>query len=116
MMEAIVEMEEEKKGDILILRVGGRLDAVSSPQLEKKVMASIDAGDNSQVLMNFEKVEYLSSAGMRLLLSTTKKMKSKNGKFVLSNIADGVMEVIKMAGFDHILNIRASEEEALKEF
>lgn len=115
-MEAIVEMTEKKKDGILVLYVSGRLDAVSSPQLEKKVMAAIDAEDSSKVLMDFEKVEYLSSAGMRLLLSTTKKMKNKNGKFVICSITEPVIEVIKMAGFDHILNIRANENEALKEF
>ena len=115
-MESTIEVSEEKKNDILILRLGGRLDAVTSPQLEKHVMSSIDDGNNSKVLMNFEKIEYLSSAGMRLLLSTTKKLKSKQGKFVIACVNDGVMEVIKMAGFDHILNIRKTEQEGLGEF
>ncbi|MFT4553836.1 MAG: anti-anti-sigma factor [Chlamydiales bacterium] len=115
-MEAGVELSTEKKNDVLILRVGGRLDAISSPQLEKQVMESINEGNHNKVLMNFEQVDYLSSAGMRLLLSTTKKMKSKEGKFVICTISDSVMEVIKMAGFDHILNIKSSEDEGLAEF
>ncbi len=115
-MEGTVELLEEKKDEVLILRVGGRLDAVSSPQLEKKVMASIDEHACTKVLMSFDQVKYLSSAGMRLLLSVTKKLKSKEGSFVICCISDSVMEVIKMAGFDHILNIRSNEEEGLNEF
>lgn len=115
-MDAGVELSTEKKEEVLILRVGGRLDAVSSPQLEKQVMESINEGNHLKVLMNFENVDYLSSAGMRLLLSTTKKLKSKDGKFVICAINDSVMEVIKMAGFDHILNIHPSEDTGLSEF
>jgi anti-anti-sigma factor len=115
-MEAGVELSSEVKNDVLILRVGGRLDAISSPQLEKQVMESINGGNHTNVLMNFEQVDYLSSAGMRLLLSTTKKMKSKEGKFVISCMTDSVMEVIKMAGFDHILRIKGTEEEGMGEF
>ena len=113
-MDAAVNLALESKDDVLILRVSGRLDAVSSPQLEKQVMDAIAEQDYSKVLMNFKDVNYLSSAGMRLLLSTTKKMKSKGGKFVISNISDNVMEVIKMAGFDHILSICANEEEGFQ--
>ena len=115
-MDTTVTFTQEKKDDILILRLKGRLDAISSPQAEKQVMTSIDEGTFIKVLMNFEEIDYLSSAGMRLLLTTTKKMKTKNGKFVIVSISDGVMEVIKMAGFDHILNVRKTEKEGLAEF
>jgi anti-anti-sigma factor len=115
-MDTTLDVVEEQKDGVLILRVTGRLDAGSSPQLEKRVMASIDDGNYANVLMNFENVDYLSSAGMRLLLSTTKKLKSKEGKFVISCVCDGVMEVIKMAGFDHILNICDNDDSGMGEF
>lgn len=114
-MDTSIDLSQEEKNGVLILRVGGRLDAVSSPQLEKEVMDAINEGNHQKVLMSFEKVDYLSSAGMRLLLSTTKKMKNKEGKFAISCISESVMEVIKMAGFDHILNIHSTEDDALRD-
>ncbi len=114
-MESLVDVSQEERGNVLILRISGRLDATSSPMMEKKIVSLIDA-EQYRLLLNFENVEYLSSAGMRLLLSTTKKLKSKEGKMVVSSLAENVLEVIKMAGFDHILNICDSEDLALKEF
>ena len=110
-----VVIVEESKGNALILRFTGRLDAISSPIAEKKIAEFIDAGKNN-IVLNFEKIDYVSSAGMRLLLTSTKKMKAKNGKIVMSNIVPMVMDVIKMAGFDHILTMADNEENALKLF
>ena len=113
-MDSLIDITQEENGDVVIIRVSGRLDATSSPILERQVMALIDAGKNLLV-MNFANVEYLSSAGMRLLLAATKKLKSQDGKILISSVMDNVMEVIKMAGFDHILHLFDSEEDALKE-
>jgi anti-sigma B factor antagonist/stage II sporulation protein AA (anti-sigma F factor antagonist) len=114
-MDSLIEIMQEEKGEILIMRLSGRLDATSSPMLEKKITALIDGG-KYKLLLNFDNIEYLSSAGMRLLLSTTKKLKSQDGKIVICSVVDNVMEVIKMAGFDHILHIKDTETEALEEF
>jgi anti-sigma B factor antagonist/stage II sporulation protein AA (anti-sigma F factor antagonist) len=66
--------------------------------------------------MDFTNVEYLSSAGMRLLLSGTKKTKSLGGKFVICSLTDDVMEIIKMAGFNHILHIVSTLDKAVKDY
>lgn len=114
-MEGVVELKEEKKGDILILRIKGRLDAISSPAAEKKVFDCINNGQ-SKVLLDFSGVSYLSSAGMRMLLSTTKKLKTLAGKLVVCSITSNVMDVLKMSGFDHVLELAKTEEEGLRKF
>jgi anti-sigma B factor antagonist/stage II sporulation protein AA (anti-sigma F factor antagonist) len=114
-MEGVVEFKEEKKGDILILHIKGRLDAVSSPGAEKKVFECINNGQ-TKLLLNFSGITYLSSAGMRMLLSTTKKLRTLSGKLVVSNITSNVMDVLKMSGFDHVLELAKTEEEALRRF
>ena len=114
-VEGVVELKEDKKGDILILRIKGRLDAISSPTAEKKVFDAINSGRN-RLLLDFTGVAYLSSAGMRMLLSTTKKLKSLQGKLIVCNISSNVMDVLRMSGFDHVLEICPSEEEALRKF
>ena len=106
-----VNLEEVEKN--IILRLNGRIDAASSAILEKKINRLVE--DNHIVLLlDFAMVEYLSSAGMRLLLSTTKNLAAKEGRLIIFNITDDVFEVIKMAGFERILNICKTEQEALQ--
>lgn len=114
-MEGIIEIKEDKKGEVLVLRLKGRLDAVSSPVAEKKVFEFINNG-HSKLILDFSNIAYLSSAGMRMLLSTTKRLKSLSGKLVVCNITSNVMDVLKMSGFDHVLELSKSEEDALHRF
>ena len=106
-----MEAEVEEKGDVVVVRVNGRLDAASSPQLEKKINSIIDSG-HFKLILNFSGVEYLSSSGMRLMLSVSKKLKHLEGKVVACSLNDEVMEVIKMAGFHQILELYPTEEES----
>lgn len=113
--ESLVNVKEEVKGDILVLRMSGRLDAISSPVAERKVFDYINSGKHS-LLLDFSGVDYLSSAGMRMLLSITKKLKALSGKLVLCSITTNVMDVLKMSGFDHVLELAKTEDDALRRF
>lgn len=106
-----IELEEIEHR--VILRLDGRLDAASSPILERKI-ANLIEEDHYHLLLDFSRVDYLSSAGMRVLLSATKKLSSKKGGLILFSLTEDVSEVIKMAGFDKILRIFSSEKEALQ--
>lgn len=113
--EGTVDIHEEKKGDISILSLKGRLDALSSPVTEKRVFELINSGEN-KLLLNFSQVEYISSAGMRMLLAAAKKLKALSGKLVLCNITSSVMDVLKMSGFDHVLELARNEGDAIRKF
>jgi len=115
LLEGTLGVKEEKKGDILILHLKGKLDAISSPIAEKKIFDSINNGQH-KLLLDFAGVDYLSSAGMRMLLSTTKKLKTLSGKLVVSSVNANVMDVLVMSGFDHILLLAETNDEALKRF
>ncbi|MES2345784.1 MAG: STAS domain-containing protein [Chlamydiota bacterium] len=95
-----------------VMRITGRIDAATTPILEKKVEDEVQQG-HIRIVFDFSGVDYLSSAGMRLLLSATKKMKVKEGMLTNCGMVDEVMEIIKMAGFERILNIYSTEKEAL---
>jgi len=97
----------------LILRIDGRLDAASAPILERKIDQLIEE-HHYHLILDFARVDYLSSAGMRVLLSASKKLKVKKGTLILFSLLDDVEEVIKMAGFEKILSICSSEKEALQ--
>lgn len=114
-IEGVVDIKEEQKDHITILRMKGRLDAISSPGAEKRVVENINNGEH-QILLDFKDVDYLSSAGMRMLLSTTKRLKSLSGKLVICSVNINVMDVLKMSGFDHVLELAQNEDEALRKF
>lgn len=103
----------EEVGGKCVLRLEGRIDAVTSPSLEKEI-AHLFEGGHKHMLLDCLKVDYLSSAGMRLLLSSTKKFKGAKGHFALCNLEDEVMEIIKVAGFERVLEIYSSEADGLK--
>ncbi len=106
-----MEAQVEEKGDVVVVRVLGRLDAASSPQLEKKINSIIETG-HFKLILNLGGVDYLSSAGMRLMLSVSKKLRHLEGKIVACNLSDDVLDVIKMAGFHQVLELYPSEEES----
>lgn len=106
-----MEAQVEEKGEVTVIRLEGRLDAHSAPQLEKQLQAIVDSG-HFKFVLNFEKVEYLSSAGMRLMLAMSKKLKNLEGKLVACCMNEEVMDVIKMAGFNQVIDIYPTEEES----
>lgn len=106
-----MKISEEVKGDIAIVRIEGRLDAVTSAQIEAKIQKLLEG--KKKLVINLQDVDYLSSAGIRVLLATFKKIKAQNGKLAICSLTDDVMEIIKMAGFHTILPLFPTEEKAL---
>ena len=80
----------------------GRLDTVTAPDLEKELKATL--GGLDELVLDFEKLEYISSAGLRVLLSAQKTM-SKQGGMTLINVNDTIMEIFDVTGFSDILTI-----------
>lgn len=107
-----MEVLVEEKGEVIVVKIEGRVDAATSPQLEKKLNSIIDSG-YFKLILNFADVDYLSSAGMRLMLAITKKLKSLEGKLVACNMNEEIMEIIKMAGFQNVIEIYPTEEESM---
>ncbi|MEG0272324.1 MAG: STAS domain-containing protein [Christensenella sp.] len=86
----------------LTLALSGRLDTTTAPQLETELKASMDNVNN--LIMDFKSLDYISSAGLRVLLSAQKVM-SKQGKMVIRNVNDTILEVFEVTGFNDILTI-----------
>lgn len=84
----------------IIVALAGRLDTTTAPQLE----AELAGLDTKELIFDFEKLEYVSSAGLRVLLSQQKKMNA-SGKMILKNVCADVMEVFEITGFSDILTI-----------
>lgn len=114
-MQDTVAIQEMRKKDVLILVFKGKLDEVSSMSAEKKILDFVDKGEN-RIILNFSELSYLSSAGMRLLIRVTKKVKSSGGKLIVCSIPSPLLDVFKMSGVDHVIEFANDEEEALKNF
>jgi len=89
-------------GTKLTLALEGRLDTTTSPQLETEMHPDIDQA--TEVVFDLEKLAYISSAGLRVLLSTQKIM-NKQGKMTIKNVCPEIMDIFDVTGFVDILNI-----------
>jgi anti-sigma B factor antagonist len=92
----------EKENGRVTLRIEGRLDTTTAPELEK-IISEISA-DVQELIMDMSNLVYVSSAGLRVLLSAQKKM-NKIGMMKLIGVCEDVMEVFEMTGFSDILTI-----------
>jgi anti-anti-sigma factor len=109
-----MEIQTRKERNIVVMAVKGRIDATTAPEFEKSLSDFIVKGETI-FLLNFSGLEYISSAGLRSILATAKKLKEKEGKIVLTGLKGPVEEVFKISGFHSIFKIFESEEAALKE-
>ncbi len=109
----MLTINENKQDKVVVLEIQGRLDAGSSPSLESKIVSLIDGGGKNFIL-DFSGLEYISSAGLRVLLVAAKKTKSVEGKLALAVLTEPVKEVFDIAGFTGIFAIYPSVDEAAK--
>ncbi len=93
---------KNQNGNTLEIALEGRLDTMTAPQLEEELNRSMPAAESLE--LDFSRLEYISSAGLRVLLSAHKAMSGKGGMTV-RNVNDIVQEVFEVTGFADILNI-----------
>lgn len=91
-----MQIDQLKEGSTLTMKVSGRLDTMTAPQLESEITGHLDG--ITEFIMDFTDLEYISSAGLRVLLVTSKMMKGK-GRFVIRNINETVREILKSPDF-----------------
>ena len=97
-----MKINTKLQGTELELAIAGRLDTTTAPQLEAELKRSIDGIDT--LMIDFARLEYISSAGLRVLLSAQKVM-NRQGRMVIRHVNETVMEVFEVTGFVDILEI-----------
>ena len=95
-------IEIKKNQEQTILEIVGRLDTITAPALEKTI--NEDIGDTKNLVLDVKGMEYISSAGLRVLLSAQKRMQ-KIGSMKVVNVCEAVVEVFEMTGFADILSV-----------
>lgn len=108
-----MEVNIRKEEKVLVVSVTGRMDAVSAPDFDTQVEERVDKGETNLVL-DLSGLDYISSAGLRSMLTLAKKLKTKEGDLVLFGLQDVVNEVFEVSGFSTIFEIFGSLEEAME--
>jgi anti-anti-sigma factor len=106
-----MQISTRTHNDIQIVAIAGSLDSATSPQAQKALDAVV-AGAKA-VVLDFSKLDYISSAGLRVLLGAAKQLRGAKGTLRMFGLNESVKEVFEISGFSAILPVYASEAEAL---
>lgn len=98
-----MEIQISQENSVTTLKIIGRLDTVTSPDLENAVKPYITAG--ASIVFDCEHMEYISSSGLRVILSTHKKLTATGGRFTVRSLNNEVRSVFDLTGFSRLLNI-----------
>ena len=107
-----MEIQTERANGTLIAKAEGRIDGVNARDFEEALKAAISTDDNT-VVMDLEGLSYISSAGLRVILLIAKTLRKRNADLILCSLSDPIREVFEISGFDKIIPVHASREQAL---
>lgn len=110
-----MEITTRTQGDVSIVAIAGKLDSVTSPQAQEAFEAIVKGGAR-KIAVDFSRLDYISSAGLRVLLGTAKKLTAAGGALRTFGLNDTVREVFDISGFSTILRVFPSEADALNGF
>jgi len=108
----MIEIKEEKINNQVVIHLGGRIDSTSAIEFEEKLIEIIDTKCYT-IVIDFINVQFISSAGLRVLLLAAKKVKPYNGQILLSSLSADVREVFDISGFSSIFGIHEDISSAI---
>lgn len=107
-----MDIAQERDGDVVILKLAGRLDSNTAKLAEDGIVAALPGG-SPRVVIDLSQLAYISSAGLRVLLAIAKRIKQGGGKMVLFGLLANVREVFSISGFDTIFSILPGRSAAI---
>ena len=113
-MEVRVRRSEQQE-DVYIVEIEGRIDAHTAPEIEKE-LNTLKENNGVKIIVDFAKVNYISSGGLRVFLTALKWTRVSSGDLKLVKLEKNVEKIFKLAGFTKIFNIMSDIESALKAF
>ena len=108
-----MDIFENRKNDWLILDIKGRMDAMTAPAARERIMAVIERGDR-QILFDFSALDYISSAGLRVLFEAAYRIQEISGKTGCYGVSSNVRKIFSLADLQSDIHIYDCQEEALK--
>ncbi len=110
-----MDISSEAMDNVTVVRLEGNLDTNTSTEAQEYLNKAIDGGA-AKVVVSFDKVDFVSSAGLRVLLATAKRLGGTGGTLRVCGLNETVAEVFEISGFSTILNVFPSETDALSGF
>ena len=110
-----MKISHDERDGVAVIRFEGNLDTNTAPEAQD-TLDGLVAGGTTKVLVDFEALDYISSAGLRVLLATAKKLRGSGGNLRLCSLNETVAEVFEISGFSTIFAVFPSEAEALEGF
>jgi anti-anti-sigma factor len=111
----MININVSDQNDIVLVEVSGRVDSMTANQFGEALTTQLDA-DNARIVLDLSSVDYMSSAGLREIVSALKKARKAQGDVRLANPSSRVREVLEMAGLDTIFRIFPTQEAAINSF
>ena len=111
----MIDINSRDENGVMVVGIEGKMNTGASPDAEKFLISLMDDGA-TKILLNLEDLDFISSTGLRVILSTGKKLAAVSGKLILCNPNLTVMDVLIMSGFSQMFKVFDSEEEALNNF
>ena len=108
-----LELQAQDSPNALILNLKGRLDSVTCSELENRLMEHVNQAEQA-IILDFSALDYIASAGLRIILMAVKRAKQKNTTFVLCALQPQIHHVFEISGFLKIMQIFQTQDEALK--
>ena len=106
-----MEIADIKKEKYTIMEISGRLDTTNYQELEKELQDRLDAGEKN-IILDCEKLDYVSSSGLRVFLMFLKKIRELKGKFIICAMQEEIREIFKISGFTSIFEIYENRQKA----
>jgi len=107
-----MEIAESTHDAVLVLSLQGRLDSITAPAFERLVRGRLADG-HRRIVIDLDALDYISSAGLRILMIAGKALKAERGRIALCRVKGVVMEVLRISAFDRIFTILPSREQAV---
>ncbi len=109
-----MQLQEIEHPGAAIYHIKGRLDASSTPELEEKVLLSLDRGI-THLIMDFSELEYINSAGLRILVMSYQRLLPRGGQVMVCGVRDYIAEIFDISGYNRIFSMYNDTEQAMAE-
>lgn len=109
-----MKIKDQKINNAIVLEINGRIDTSNYGKIDEVFSKHLNKNENN-IIVDFKEMDYISSSGLRILLTTFKKIKAKKGNFMLCSLQENIKEIFDISGFTNIFKIFANQEEAIKE-
>ncbi len=110
-----MKLQSKKIGSVIVVSIDGDIDALTSDQVTKYIYERIKQ-EGTKLIIDLNRVNFMSSAGLRMIIGVVKKCRNNTGDMCIAAPQPGVAKVLKMSGFENIINFFESSDLAAKEF